>query len=86
MKLNVYKSMGQDDIHPRVLKELVDVVAEPLFIVFEKLWLLGKILEETFLNYDSSMRNKILFSVKILFTHVEVYYHGFLTVTDSTKE
>jgi len=46
VKLNVYKSMGQDDIHPRVLKELVDVVAEPLFIVFEKLWLLGKVLED----------------------------------------
>jgi len=33
-------------MHPRVLKELNDRVAEPLCIIFGKLWLLGKVLRD----------------------------------------
>ena len=43
MRLNVYKSMRSDGVHPRVLKELAEVVAELLSIIFEKLWLSGEV-------------------------------------------
>ena len=42
-KLDVYKAMGPDGIHPKVLREMADVVAEPLSIISEKLWLSGEV-------------------------------------------
>ncbi|CAM4534308.1 unnamed protein product [Caretta caretta] len=42
-KLDVHKSMGPDALHPRVLKELADVIAEPLAIIFENSWRSGEV-------------------------------------------
>ncbi|PKU35904.1 rna-directed dna polymerase from mobile element jockey-like [Limosa lapponica baueri] len=41
--LKVLKSMGSDEIHPQILRELVDEVVKPLSIIFEKSWQSGEV-------------------------------------------
>ncbi|GAB0205135.1 mitochondrial enolase superfamily member 1 [Grus japonensis] len=37
------KSMGPDKIHPRLLRELAEVLTKPLSIIYQQSWLTGKV-------------------------------------------
>ncbi|KAK4825780.1 hypothetical protein QYF61_002343 [Mycteria americana] len=41
--LDTHKSMGPDGIHPRVLRELVEVLTKPLSIIYQQCWLTGEV-------------------------------------------
>ncbi|KAK4815901.1 hypothetical protein QYF61_009952 [Mycteria americana] len=41
--LDTHKSMGPDEMHPRVLKELADVLTKPLSIIYQQSWLTGEV-------------------------------------------
>lgn len=43
LQLGVHKSMGPDGIYPRVPKQLADVIAGPLSIVFQVTWESGEV-------------------------------------------
>ncbi|KAK4810807.1 LOW QUALITY PROTEIN: hypothetical protein QYF61_008779 [Mycteria americana] len=43
LQLNAHKSMGPDGIHPRVLKELADVIARPLSVIYQRSWESGEV-------------------------------------------
>ncbi|KFP67467.1 hypothetical protein N322_11493, partial [Cariama cristata] len=43
LHLDMNKSMGPDGIHSRILKELADVLAKPLFIIYPQSWLTGEV-------------------------------------------
>ncbi|KFQ38966.1 hypothetical protein N332_04033, partial [Mesitornis unicolor] len=41
--LDIHKSMGLDGIHPRVLRELAEVLAKPFAIIYQQSWLTGEV-------------------------------------------
>ncbi|RMC18017.1 hypothetical protein DUI87_04893 [Hirundo rustica rustica] len=41
--LDTHKCMGPDGIHPRVMRELADELAEPLSIIYQQSWLTGEV-------------------------------------------
>jgi len=44
--LDTHKSKGSDGMHPPVLRELAEVIAEPLSIIFERSWRTGEVPED----------------------------------------
>ncbi|PKU32129.1 rna-directed dna polymerase from mobile element hypothetical protein [Limosa lapponica baueri] len=45
-KLDIHKSVGPDGMHPQVLRELADVIAGALSIIFERSWRTGDVPED----------------------------------------
>ncbi len=58
MRLDEYKSLGLDGVHPSVLKELAEVVAELLSIIFEKSWLSGEVPDDWRKGYVTPIYKK----------------------------
>ncbi|GAB0176192.1 mitochondrial enolase superfamily member 1 [Grus japonensis] len=41
--LDTHKSVGLDGIHPRVLRQLVEVLTKPISIIYQQSWLTGEV-------------------------------------------
>ncbi|KFQ31970.1 hypothetical protein N332_05289, partial [Mesitornis unicolor] len=41
--LDIHKSMGPDGIHPRVLRDVAEVLTKPLSINYQQSWLTGEV-------------------------------------------
>ncbi|KFP36265.1 hypothetical protein N324_11210, partial [Chlamydotis macqueenii] len=46
LQLDCHKSMGPDEVPPRVLRELAEVIAEPLSIIYQRSLLTGEVPED----------------------------------------
>lgn len=41
--LDTHKSMGPENIHTKVVRELAEVLTKPLSIIYQQLWLTGQV-------------------------------------------
>ena len=46
LHLDYRNSMGMDGLHPRVMRELAGVIAEPLSAIYQRSWLSGEVPED----------------------------------------
>ena len=44
--ININKAVGPNEIHPRMLKEIVDYITILLFIIMKKLLMIGNLLDD----------------------------------------
>ena len=56
--LDTHKSMGLDGIHPRVLRELAEELANPLSIIHQQSWLTGEVPDNWRLAHIRPIYNK----------------------------
>ncbi|GAB0179390.1 mitochondrial enolase superfamily member 1 [Grus japonensis] len=56
--LDTHRSMGLDGIHPRVLRELAEVLTKPLSIIYQQSWLTGEVPVEWRLANVTSIHKK----------------------------
>jgi len=47
LHLDCHKSVGLDGLHPRVLRKLAGVIAEPLSAIYQCSWLSGEVPEDS---------------------------------------
>jgi len=58
LQLDCHTSMGPDEIHPRVLRELAEVIAEPLSIIYQRSLLTGEVPEDWRLTSVATLYKK----------------------------
>ena len=56
LQLDCHKSTGPDEIHPRVLRELVEMIAEPLSIIYQCSLLTGEVPEDCQCDYKKGCK------------------------------